>query len=218
MAPCSRRSIPALAAEPEVADKIRDGKVQAAAAIVGAGMKATSGRADAARVRELILERRSAGPNRPAGRGQGLRQLGPRYALRSPGSPTAALPSIRPRGSSRRRPSPPGGVAAISMSTADPHSRPSARSTSSGAPSTKTGSPSELELVAEAANPRVESTMRSSVTPRPSMSQIRPPYVLPFRPLGVAGLLTDHFTPPAHAEMPTKLASSSVTLPPAWQR
>ena len=47
----------ALAAQPEVADKIRDGKVQAAGAIVGAVMKATSGKADAARVRELILER-----------------------------------------------------------------------------------------------------------------------------------------------------------------
>ena len=47
----------ALAAQPDVADKIRDGKVQAAGAIVGAVMKATSGRADATRVRELILER-----------------------------------------------------------------------------------------------------------------------------------------------------------------
>ena len=35
----------------------RDGKVQAAGAIVGAVMKATGGKADAARVRELILER-----------------------------------------------------------------------------------------------------------------------------------------------------------------
>jgi aspartyl-tRNA(Asn)/glutamyl-tRNA(Gln) amidotransferase subunit B len=47
----------ALAAQPDIADKIRDGKVQAAGAIVGAVMKATSGKADAARVRELILER-----------------------------------------------------------------------------------------------------------------------------------------------------------------
>jgi aspartyl-tRNA(Asn)/glutamyl-tRNA(Gln) amidotransferase subunit B len=47
----------ALAAQPDVADKIRGGKVQAAGAIVGAVMKATRGQADAARVRELIFER-----------------------------------------------------------------------------------------------------------------------------------------------------------------
>src|SRR5690606_24326374 len=47
----------ALAANPDVAEKIRGGKVQAAGAIVGAVMKATRGQADAARVRELIMER-----------------------------------------------------------------------------------------------------------------------------------------------------------------
>ncbi|MFN8158226.1 MAG: Asp-tRNA(Asn)/Glu-tRNA(Gln) amidotransferase subunit GatB [Candidatus Nanopelagicales bacterium] len=47
----------ALAAQPDVAEKIRGGKVQAAGAIVGAVMKATRGQADAARVRELLLER-----------------------------------------------------------------------------------------------------------------------------------------------------------------
>ncbi|MGH3858126.1 Asp-tRNA(Asn)/Glu-tRNA(Gln) amidotransferase subunit GatB [Actinokineospora sp.] len=47
----------ALAAQPDVADKIRDGKVAAAGAIVGAVMKATKGQADAKRVRELILKR-----------------------------------------------------------------------------------------------------------------------------------------------------------------
>jgi len=47
----------ALAANPDVAEKIRGGKVQAAGAIVGAVMKATGGKADAKRVRELILER-----------------------------------------------------------------------------------------------------------------------------------------------------------------
>ncbi|MGH3930244.1 MAG: Asp-tRNA(Asn)/Glu-tRNA(Gln) amidotransferase subunit GatB [Pseudonocardiaceae bacterium] len=47
----------ALAAAPDIADKIRGGKVQAASAIVGAVMKATRGQADAARVRELILAR-----------------------------------------------------------------------------------------------------------------------------------------------------------------
>jgi len=45
----------ALAANPDVAEKIRSGKVQAAGAIVGAVMKATRGQADAARVRELVL-------------------------------------------------------------------------------------------------------------------------------------------------------------------
>jgi aspartyl-tRNA(Asn)/glutamyl-tRNA(Gln) amidotransferase subunit B len=47
----------ALAAQPDVADKIRGGKVQAAGAIVGAVMKATRGQADAGRVRALLLER-----------------------------------------------------------------------------------------------------------------------------------------------------------------
>jgi aspartyl-tRNA(Asn)/glutamyl-tRNA(Gln) amidotransferase subunit B len=47
----------ALAADPGVLEKIRDGKVQAAGAIIGAVMKAMKGQADAARVRELIIER-----------------------------------------------------------------------------------------------------------------------------------------------------------------
>ncbi len=45
----------ALAAQPDIAEKIRGGKVQAAGAIVGAVMKATKGQADAARVRELVI-------------------------------------------------------------------------------------------------------------------------------------------------------------------
>ncbi len=47
----------AIAANPEVADKIRGGKAAAAGALVGAVMKATRGQADAARVRDLILTR-----------------------------------------------------------------------------------------------------------------------------------------------------------------
>jgi aspartyl-tRNA(Asn)/glutamyl-tRNA(Gln) amidotransferase subunit B len=47
----------ALAAQPDVLAKIRDGKVQAAGAVIGAVMKAMRGQADAARVRELVLER-----------------------------------------------------------------------------------------------------------------------------------------------------------------
>jgi aspartyl-tRNA(Asn)/glutamyl-tRNA(Gln) amidotransferase subunit B len=47
----------ALAAQPDVAQKLRAGKVQVAGAVVGAVMKATKGQADAARVRELVLER-----------------------------------------------------------------------------------------------------------------------------------------------------------------
>ena len=46
----------ALAEQPDVAEKIRGGKVQAAGAIVGAVMKATKGQADAAKVRALLLE------------------------------------------------------------------------------------------------------------------------------------------------------------------
>ncbi len=47
----------AFAAQPDVLAKIKDGKVQAAGAVIGAVMKAMKGQADAARVRELILER-----------------------------------------------------------------------------------------------------------------------------------------------------------------
>ncbi|MCD7100850.1 Asp-tRNA(Asn)/Glu-tRNA(Gln) amidotransferase subunit GatB [Pseudoclavibacter sp. 13-3] len=47
----------ALAAQPDVLAKIKDGKVQAAGAIIGAVMKAMHGQADAKRVRELVLER-----------------------------------------------------------------------------------------------------------------------------------------------------------------
>jgi aspartyl-tRNA(Asn)/glutamyl-tRNA(Gln) amidotransferase subunit B len=49
----------AIAANPDVADKIRDGKVAAAGALIGAVMKEMRGQADANRVRELILERLS---------------------------------------------------------------------------------------------------------------------------------------------------------------
>ncbi|HWS51038.1 MAG TPA: Asp-tRNA(Asn)/Glu-tRNA(Gln) amidotransferase subunit GatB [Microbacterium sp.] len=47
----------ALASQPDVMAKIRDGKVQAAGAVIGAVMKAMKGQADAARVRELVLAR-----------------------------------------------------------------------------------------------------------------------------------------------------------------
>jgi aspartyl-tRNA(Asn)/glutamyl-tRNA(Gln) amidotransferase subunit B len=46
-----------IAANPDVAQKIRDGKVAAAGALIGQVMKATKGKADAAAVRELILSR-----------------------------------------------------------------------------------------------------------------------------------------------------------------
>ncbi|MFT3886906.1 MAG: Asp-tRNA(Asn)/Glu-tRNA(Gln) amidotransferase subunit GatB [Arachnia sp.] len=48
-----------IAANPDVADKIRDGKVQAAGALIGQVMKAMRGQADAAKVRELILAKLS---------------------------------------------------------------------------------------------------------------------------------------------------------------
>lgn len=51
----------ALASQPDVLEKIRDGKVQAAGAVIGAVMKAMQGKADAARVRELVLERAGSG-------------------------------------------------------------------------------------------------------------------------------------------------------------
>jgi aspartyl-tRNA(Asn)/glutamyl-tRNA(Gln) amidotransferase subunit B len=50
----------ALLSQPDVLAKIKDGKVQAAGAVIGAVMKAMKGQADAARVRELVLERAAA--------------------------------------------------------------------------------------------------------------------------------------------------------------
>ncbi|MEY4532745.1 MAG: hypothetical protein RI926_514 [Actinomycetota bacterium] len=50
----------ALSAQPDVLEKIKDGRVQAAGAVIGAVMKAMQGKADAARVRELVLERAAA--------------------------------------------------------------------------------------------------------------------------------------------------------------
>jgi aspartyl-tRNA(Asn)/glutamyl-tRNA(Gln) amidotransferase subunit B len=47
----------ALAKQPDVLEKIREGKVQAAGAVIGAVMQTMKGQADAGRVRELIIER-----------------------------------------------------------------------------------------------------------------------------------------------------------------
>jgi aspartyl-tRNA(Asn)/glutamyl-tRNA(Gln) amidotransferase subunit B len=49
----------AIAGQPAVAEKIRGGNHAAAGALIGAVMKATQGKADAARVRELIMEKLS---------------------------------------------------------------------------------------------------------------------------------------------------------------
>jgi aspartyl-tRNA(Asn)/glutamyl-tRNA(Gln) amidotransferase subunit B len=46
----------AIAAQPDVADKVRNGHVPAAGALIGAVMKETKGQADAAKVRELLLK------------------------------------------------------------------------------------------------------------------------------------------------------------------
>ncbi len=50
----------AIAANPDVADKVRDGKVAAVGVLVGAVMKATRGQADAATVKAILLERLGA--------------------------------------------------------------------------------------------------------------------------------------------------------------
>ena len=47
----------AIAANPDVAERIRAGKVQAAGALIGAVMKAMKGKADAGRIREMVLEK-----------------------------------------------------------------------------------------------------------------------------------------------------------------
>ncbi|MEN9990282.1 MAG: hypothetical protein RL508_1261 [Actinomycetota bacterium] len=46
----------ALASQPDVIGAIREGRMQAAGAVIGAVMKAMKGSADAARVRELLIE------------------------------------------------------------------------------------------------------------------------------------------------------------------
>jgi aspartyl-tRNA(Asn)/glutamyl-tRNA(Gln) amidotransferase subunit B len=51
----------AIAANPEIAARVRAGKIAAADALVGAVMKATGGKADAASVRQLILARLGQG-------------------------------------------------------------------------------------------------------------------------------------------------------------
>ncbi|HTW03175.1 MAG TPA: Asp-tRNA(Asn)/Glu-tRNA(Gln) amidotransferase subunit GatB [Streptosporangiaceae bacterium] len=51
----------AIAANADIADKVRSGKTAAAGALVGAVMRETGGRADASRARELILERLAPG-------------------------------------------------------------------------------------------------------------------------------------------------------------
>jgi len=50
----------AIAADPDAAQKVREGKVAAVGALVGAVMKGTRGQADAARVRELLLKQLGA--------------------------------------------------------------------------------------------------------------------------------------------------------------
>jgi aspartyl-tRNA(Asn)/glutamyl-tRNA(Gln) amidotransferase subunit B len=47
----------AISANPDIVDKIKSGKVQAAGALIGSVMKQMRGQADATRVRELILEK-----------------------------------------------------------------------------------------------------------------------------------------------------------------
>jgi aspartyl-tRNA(Asn)/glutamyl-tRNA(Gln) amidotransferase subunit B len=51
----------AIAANPDVAEKVRGGKVAAVGALVGAVMKATRGQADAAAVKQILLQRLGVG-------------------------------------------------------------------------------------------------------------------------------------------------------------
>ena len=46
----------AIAANPDVAEKVRGGKIPAVGALVGAVMKATRGQADAASAKAILLE------------------------------------------------------------------------------------------------------------------------------------------------------------------
>ena len=68
----------AIEANPDVAAKIRDGKVAAAGALIGAVMKEMRGQADAGRVRELILEKLSRVRRPGSGRRRGPGRRGRR--------------------------------------------------------------------------------------------------------------------------------------------
>jgi aspartyl-tRNA(Asn)/glutamyl-tRNA(Gln) amidotransferase subunit B len=46
----------AIAAQPDVAEKVRNGHIPAAGALIGAVMKETKGQADASKVRSLLLK------------------------------------------------------------------------------------------------------------------------------------------------------------------
>lgn len=46
----------AISANPDIAEKVRGGKLPAVGALVGAVMRATSGQADAAAVRSILLQ------------------------------------------------------------------------------------------------------------------------------------------------------------------
>lgn len=88
----------ALTAQPDVADKIRGGKVQAAGAIVGAVMKATKGQADAKRVRELVLaacDRKTPTPARRHGATSSRKPAGS-CERTSSSSPSDTNPAIVP--------------------------------------------------------------------------------------------------------------------------
>jgi aspartyl-tRNA(Asn)/glutamyl-tRNA(Gln) amidotransferase subunit B len=53
----AKRGLEVLSEQPDVLEKMREGKLQAAGAVIGAVMKAMAGSADAARVRELVIQR-----------------------------------------------------------------------------------------------------------------------------------------------------------------
>ena len=105
----------ALAAQPDVAEKIRGGKVAAAGAIVGAVMKATRGQADAKRVRELVLER--CGVTHPLVRANGT--FARTYCARVPfaRSRGGSAGAGEARGQARDSPPPAGGWIRITRSS-----------------------------------------------------------------------------------------------------
>ena len=156
----------ALAAQPDVADKIRGGKVQAAGAIVGAVMKATRGQADAGRVRDPDLRtprRRGVAPppprrppRLPRGSAVGGRTLDRvRISDRTDRNRTRGGADRWPR--QRSAPADPTGAlrwraewdySAVNFSTARQASgnSPAARATLSRSPTRKGVTPSEIAL------------------------------------------------------------------------
>ena len=146
----------AIEGNPDVADKVRGGKVQAIGALVGAVMKTTRGKADAATVKRMLEERLL----RPDTRGPPRRAAAARLSRSRRASGRPAAPS-RGWTSGRRLPPRPDGRARSAQSGELPvvvggWMRSTRSSSSTGVPM-----PSRLDVVIHSAPAGSSTTVRS---------------------------------------------------------